>query len=415
MTFMRIRRTMRSGLYRPLVALSLLLGLLLTGAAPRLTASSFVFAVVGDTRTEPYAPGSKDQEAAIKTTLAKRYHGRIDLVFDHHTERLTQARVTKKNGKLLTLYYKDGWPHIITETKKGQTRFIMHATGRRWVYSRIIAAMNRSGPKQNLFLVHGGDIVLFGHPVANFPDNPYWRLFYDELLVHLPDHPDLGWSGRILAAVGNHETWMDDHIEGMLTTMPWLADLGLSAERRIYHVQYGNSLFVFLDSGGYSGGETSWTGEHPPFEKQMAFLRAKLTEAKEKNLRHVFVVYHKPSYVQVGHDPLPTDQSPHVHMKPFSKDLNMVVFNSHTHTTEHYLIDNIRYLVIGAGGAPQKFDRTRKPSKEKELYWQGRPRVEEYNYLEVQVNGMRLKGVLHRYRPTDAGQLFGKVEMFTSP
>ncbi len=171
-------------------------------------------------------------------------------------------------------------------------------------------------------------------------------------------------------------------------------------------------MFVFLDSGGYDENGTQWSGTNPPFIKQMEYLTRKLTEAKSEKLNHVFVVYHKPSYVQVGHDPLPLEQSPHRFMTPFSKDLNIVVFNSHTHTTEQYVVDGIRYLVLGGGGAPQKYDRCKNPSRQKELYWSGRLRTEEYNYLEVRVDNDHLKGVIHRFRPTDPKDPIGSVVVF---
>jgi hypothetical protein len=92
--------------------------------------------------------------------------------------------------------------------------------------------------------------------------------------------------------------------------------------------------------------------------------------------------------------------------------LNIVVFNSHSHSTEHYLVDGVHYLVLGAGGAPQAFDRNDNPSPEPELYWQGRDRVEEYNYLQVFVDGPNLRGTIHRFRPTDTLEPFSVIEVF---
>ncbi len=138
----------------------------------------------------------------------------------------------------------------------------------------------------------------------------------------------------------------------------------------------------------------------------MAFLVEELKAARAAGADHVFVVYHSPSYVQVAHDPLPPDQSPHPYLKPYALDFNIVVINSHTHTTEQYLVDGINYLVLGGGGAAQKFSYTQNPSTETELYWKGRTpseRAEEYNYLRVTVDGPRLVGVIHRWRPEEDG------------
>ncbi len=169
----------------------------------------------------------------------------------------------------------------------------------------------------------------------------------------------------------------------------------------------------YLSGGDKKGayGET-WTSDYPDFEAQMAFLTSELRAAKNTGADHVFVVYHKPSFVKVGHDPLSKDRNPHIIIKEFAKDLNIIVFNSHTHTTEHYLVDGVNYLVLGAGGAPQAFDLTANPSPEKELYWKGKSTVEEYNYLQVTVDSVHIKGIIHRFRPNDTMKPFSVEEVF---
>jgi len=292
----------------------------------------------------------------------------------------------------------------------------MRDTGRKWVFNRIVSAIGRGAlnqPGGALFLLHGGDIPLFGYQGKNLDESPYWQLFDDELLSRLPP-PDKepGLPGRLLAAVGNHETWEDQDMSGMLTAMPWLKELGLSPEQRIYAATYRNCRFVFLDSGDYSTPQ-DWTGRFPPFEKQMDFLVKELTRAKGEGADHVFVVYHKPSFVKVGHDPLPEHRNPHRFLKPFAEDFNIFVFNSHTHTTERYRVGGVNYLVVGAGGAPQAFDPTDNPSAQEELYWKEERRVEEYNYLRVEVDGPRVRGVIHRFRPTETTHPMGVVEVFS--
>jgi len=46
-----------------------------------------------------------------------------------------------------------------------------------------------------------------------------------------------------------------------------------------------------------------------------------------------------------------------------------------------------------------------------ELYWQGQPRVEDYNYLVVQISGEEIRFRLHRYRPNDENP-FAVVELY---
>jgi len=237
------------------------------------------------------------------------------------------------------------------------------------------------------------------------------------LILRLP-HPDgdLGLPGRVLASVGNHETWDDPNLEGMMTTMPWLTDLGMSPKNRIYARPYHNSHFIFLDSGGMCINEKPWCSKNPVFAKQMAFLELHLKLAQKNGADHVFVVYHKPSFVQYGHDPLPPKQNPHYVLKKYAKFFNILVFNSHAHTTEQYLVDGINYLVIGGSGTEQVFTKAQNPSSsEKELYWQGKPRVQEYNYLRVKVDGRQLNAELHGIRPPNKVSTVNMVQLPASP
>ena len=97
---------------------------------------------------------------------------------------------------------------------------------------------------------------------------------------------------------------------------------------------------------------------------------------------------------------MPQAQNPHKYIKPFASDLDITVFNGHVHTTEMYLVDGIRYLVLGGGGAEQTFD-TQTSSKDypEELYWQGQQRVLDYNYVRVHVTGEGSQIYLKRFRP----------------
>jgi hypothetical protein len=415
MNFINVRkhRTIRIATILVCVAWALLnTGVLVCAEAP------FSFVALGDTRTEPYLSGGVELAGGMEKILKERYHNKpVSLFFDSTGLELARAEV-QEHRSMLTLYYRDGWPRIIVKASNGQSRVIMRDSGRKWVCDRIVSTINRGAinPANGaLFVIHGGDIPLFGYQGATLDENPYWQLFDRELLSRLPP-PDktLGLPGRFLSAVGNHATWHDNDINGLLTSMPWLKNLGLSNRRRIYSVPFRNCRFIFLDSGGTKKGAygETWTSEYPAFEAQMAFLTSELRVAKNTGADHVFVVYHKPSFVKVGHDPLPKDQNPHTIIKEFAKDLNIIVFNSHTHTTEHYFVDGVNYLVLGAGGAPQAFDLTANPSPEKELYWKGQSRVEEYNYLQVTVDSVHIKGIIHRFRPNNTMKPFSVEEVF---
>jgi hypothetical protein len=381
-------------------------------------AAPFSFVAMGDTRTEPYLTGGMGQAGGMEKVLKERYHDRpVRLFFDPAGLELERAEIQGPSS-IRTIYYRNGWPRTIVKAGNGQSRVIMRDSGRKWVFNRIVSSIHRGAADPAygaLFVIHCGDIPVFGYQGATLDESPYWQLFDDELLSRLPPPgKSLGLPGRVLAAVGNHETWHDEKINGFLTTLPWLKALGVSENRRIYSVTFRNCRFIFLDTGGSKTGAygKTWTSEYPDFSAQMAFLNDELKTAEKTGADHVFVVYHKPSFVKVGHDPLPMDQNPHTVIKEFAKNLNIVVFNSHTHTTEHYLVDGVNYLVLGAGGAPQAFDLTANPSPETELYWKGRNRVEEYNYLKVTVDGPNIKGIIHRFRPTDTMKPLGVVAIF---
>jgi len=408
----------RYGVIRIVAVLACVAWTLMATGIQVFAAEPFSFIAIGDTRTEPYLTGGMEQAEVMEKVLKERYHNKpVRLFFDPTGLELSRAEIQERSA-ILTLYYRDGWPRTIVKVGNGQSRVIMRDRGRKWVCNRIVSSINRgtADPANGaLFVIHGGDIPVFGYQGTNLDESPYWQLFDDELLSRLPPPgKSLGLPGRALAAVGNHETWHDEKISGLLTAMPWLKALGLSDNRRIYSVTFRNCRFIFLDAGGSKTGiyGEAWTSDDPDFKSQMAFLTNALNAAKSTGADHVFIVYHKPSFVKVGHDPLPMDQNPHTVIKEFAKDLNIVVFNSHTHTTEHYLVDGVNYLVLGAGGAPQAFDLTANPSPEAELYWKGRNRVEEYNYLKVTVDGPSIKGTIHRFRPADTMKPLSVVEVF---
>jgi hypothetical protein len=48
----------------------------------------------------------------------------------------------------------------------------------------------------------------------------------------------------------------------------------------------------------------------------------------------------------------------------------------------------------------------------KELYWEGKPRVEEYNYAKVMVEGRDLKIMLHRFRPGQVEKPMEMIELY---
>ena len=107
-------------------------------------------------------------------------------------------------------------------------------------------------------------------------------------------------------------------------------------------------------------------------------------------------------------------------MPSYAKDLDIVVFNGHVHTTELYEVDGVKYLLLGGGGAEQDPilpGRTSIKVPEgypPDLYWKGEAPKEEYNYVLVDVEpGQQTKFTLNRFRPW-AAKPFETVELFGS-
>lgn len=385
-----------------------------------LASDPFSFLVIGDTRTEPYLSGGKNETAKIIQVLDARFNvgsENISLTFDSLGKAVVSAEILNE-GVVETIIYKDGWPQMITKTKKNKdSKVIMRISGRHWVNDQIISEMRKgalSTQNGTSFIVHGGDIPLFGFQGITLATNPYYQLFNKELLMQLPIKPNVSnLPGNLFATVGNHATWMDEDIVGFTQTLPWLKELGLTSSSRTYSYVHNNCSFIFLDSGGYRKSSTGWTSIYPTFEKQMNYLKLHLDDAVKNKRDHIFVIYHKPSFNQIGHDPLPSDQNPHMLLKQYSDELSIFVFNSHVHTTEHYLVDGINYQVIGGGGAPQKFATSNKPSTQKELYWNSKSRFEEYNYLKVEVDSSNITGTINRFRPLESLTPFSTKIIFS--
>ena len=151
----------------------------------------------------------------------------------------------------------------------------------------------------------------------------------------------------------------------------------------------------------------------------MKELRTWLDEAKAAGTRKVFISFHAPAFCRSGMGPIPEPQNPHKVIASYAKDLELVVFNGHVHTTELFEVDGVKYLVLGGGGAEQDPilpGRTAFKVPEgypAELYWKGEPPKEEYNYLLVDVlPGQKTKFTLSRFRPWSA-EPFATVELFT--
>lgn len=394
-------------------------------AADAKGAQEFSFIVFGDSRLPGYSPYGRDHkdqiEAMLKKQLAYAYGpaaaAKFKYRFDPHSGELTELTVQfTKTGAWRRVEMASGWPRLIEEGIGKRSWISMRGQGQDWVYRSILAAIGQgvkkpgSGPT---FCLHTGDIVYNGFQGRTIKDSPFWRDFIDRFQSKLPKGGPEGLPARFFPAPGNHESWGDEELVGFRQTMPYLKEMGFSAERRVYMFDHQGSRFIFLDTGDYvTSKPNDWGFGRPGFKGQMEYLTKWLQEAKEHGIKRVFITFHNPAFCLAGFGPLPPRHNPHRYIKPFAVSMHITVFTGHVHSTEAFLVDGVRYLVLGGAGGEQDF-RIKPPPKgyPQELYWRGKPRQEDYNYLEVRVKGPKVRFLLHRWRPT-APKPYQTVELY---
>ena len=392
--------------------LSTLVCLYLVPAAAAEQDNSFSFVVFGDNRLPGYLPYTSDQIDEAEEWLEQMKLGGYgpDLVlekeisFDPDTGKLDWLKFWPKGApeKYRLVFLKNGWPRLIVVGP--QADVVLRSEGQAWIYKEVVAEL-RKGAQDPLagpsFSLNTGDMTYFGYQGKSRDESPYWRDFYERFLSRLPAGGPEGLPGRFFPAPGNHETYLDENLEGLLSTVTYLPQMGFTIEKRVYKFDYEGCRFIFLDTGDMDyRNPSAWGSKHPDFQAQMAILTEWLQEAKEEGTRQVFITFHNPAFCISGFGPLPSDENPHPYLKPFASELEITVFNGHVHTTEVYQVDGIRYLLLGAGGGEQGYQANIPPKDyPEELYWKGQPRVEDYNYLRVQVSNKGTRMWLRRYRP----------------
>ena len=400
--------------------------------------SGFSFAVYGDSRSMMYLPYKAEQEAEARKLMVEMFdlvlpekvseevvqkYGK--LIYDPTTKELVQMMMPfDTRSEVTTLTLDKGW---VTEASvedlkllPGVHRTMFRLQGGEWVAREVVRDV-KSGRAR--FILNTGDMVWWGKQGPEPSENPYWKLVYEDVLNQLPA-PDeqlrgAGLPGRVFPAVGNHEVWDDSDVEGLLKAFPYLKQFGVSDKRLIYKFDFNGARFIFLWTGKYDyRSPSSWDADRPAYEAQMKELRQWLDEAKAAGTRKVFISFHAPAFCRSGMGPIPEPQNPHKVIASYANDLDVVVLNGHVHTTELYEVDGVKYLLLGGGGAEQDPILPGRTSIKvpadypPELYWQGQPPREEYNYLLVDVQpGQKTKFTLNRFRPWSA-EPFATVELF---
>lgn len=408
------------------------------GSAAAQETSRFSFLVYGDSRPMMNLPFRLDQREDAVKLLAQMFalilpekvaeetvRREITLIYDPESHELVQIVMPLwTKSEITTLTVEKGW---ITEASvedikllPGVRRTIFRLFGGAWV-ARQLAEQVQSGKAQ--FIISTGDLVWWGFQGSKPSENPYWKLVHDNLLNRLPP-PDgpmraAGLPARIFPAVGNHEVWGDPNVQALLETFPYLRDFGVSDKRLIYHFDFNDVRFIFLWTGKYDyRSPSAWDAERPRYEAQMSELRDWLDQAKASKIRKVFISFHAPAFCRSSVGPIPDPQNPHKVIASYAKDLEIVVFNGHVHTTELYEVDGVKYLLLGGGGAEQDSILPGRTSIDvpadypPDLYWKGQPRREEYNYLQVHVEkGRQTSFTLNRFRPWSS-EPFSTVNLF---
>ncbi|HSZ58337.1 MAG TPA: metallophosphoesterase [Tepidisphaeraceae bacterium] len=400
--------------------------------------SRFSFEAYGDSRSMMYLPPKLEQkDEAIKLmvelfelvmpekTAEEVVRKDVKLTYDPATGELVQIIMPfATRSEVMTMTVDKGW---VTEASvedvkllPGVRRTMFRLHGGEWVAREIVRNV-QSGRAS--IILNTGDMVWWGKQGNTPSENPYWKLVYEDVLKQLPAPDDqmraAGLPGRVYPAIGNHEVWNDSDVQGLLGAFPYLKQFGVSDKRLIYKFDYNGARFIFLWTGKYDyRAPTAWEGTRPAFEAQMKELKQWLEEAKAAGTRKVFIAFHAPAFCRAGFGPIPEAQNPHKYIAPYAKDLDIVVFNGHVHTTELYEVDGVKYLVLGGGGAEQDPilpGRTQFKVPEgypTDLYWKGQDPKEEYNYVLVDVQpGQKTKFTLNRFRPWSS-EPFATVELF---
>jgi hypothetical protein len=430
----------RRALVSAMAAASALGGALPTAAQVQTTAASngFSFAACGDSRPMMYLPyknGNPDlvrlfvemfglvMPERVAEEVVKRD---VKMVFDPATKDLVQIIMPfMTKSEVMTLSVDKGWVTRATvedvRLLPGVHREMFQLQGGDWVAREIVSHVQTGRAK---FVVNSGDVIWWGNQGHLISDSPYWKRVNDTMLKLLPPPDDemraAGLEGRWFLAVGNHEVWGDPKIEGTLAAVPYLKNFGVTPEQLIYKFDFKDVRFVFLWTGKYDYRSPSlWDGDRPAYAAQMTQLRQWLDEAKARGIKKTFIVFHYPVFCRAGLGPIPEPDNPHKVIAAYAKDLELVVFNGHVHTTELYEVDGVKYLLLGGGGAEQDPILPGRTSIKVpagyplELYWKSQPPREEYNYVLVDVEpGQKTKFALTRYRPGSA-EPFGTEALFT--
>ena len=399
---------------------------------------AFSFAVYGDSRSMMYLPYMETQKEEATNAMVDMFElvlpekvaagvvqKDVKLIYDPATKELVQVVMPFMTQSEVTYMTLDkGW---VTEASvedvkllPGVRRTMFRLQGGEWVARGIVDNVKSGRAK---FVLNTGDMVWWG--------KQGWQALRQPVL-------EAGVRRRVEAVASsgraNARRWSarsrfsrrrQSRSVGRLRCRRFVErfsvfeKFGVSDKRLIYKFDYNGARFIFLWTGKYDyRAPTAWDATRPAYEEQMKQLKQWLDEAKAAGTKKVFIAFHCPAFCRSGMGAIPESQNPHKLLASYAKDLDIVVFNGHVHTTEIYEVDGVKYLLLGGGGAEQDPILPGRTSIKvpagypPDLYWKGQPPKEEYNYLLVDVQpGQKTKFTLNRFRPWSA-EPFASVELF---
>lgn len=288
------------------------------------------------------------------------------------------------------------------------------------IFNKIYEELNSKNPPD--FVVHVGDFTETGS------SSKEWKKYFDNIFW---DKLDKEQKQKFFPVIGNHE--YKDHFfnYGGYNLKKYYKRFPHISKNRYYFFRYGNSAFVFMDSGRNGimkvlGGERWQNG----IEEQIKWLERELFPhlGKQTEIDNIFLIFHKPAYATPEY--LRNKQSAKVigMFEDFSSEQNdkfkITVLNGHIHTFSHIVKDFNKdgkmptdQFTIGTAGGKQRGKKYFKKIKtvegldlyrkakysqgihedgiDKEVFDEVRFDGEVFGYLEVKV-GKEVEFIFHR-------------------
>ena len=219
-------------------------------------------------------------------------------------------------------------PYVFhTAPKSGAPqRFVVYGDvrGGHRTHGRILRSIGRESPD---FVLATGDLVARGS------DEGDWQRFFDvagDTLARIPYYP----------AAGNHDMGRagDERRRMSEIFALWPGPPTRPSWGHWYSFDVGDIHFVMLDSNAYDSGE------------QRAWLRADLVAARRRGARAMFAVTHDGPYSRGIH--LGNRYAARKYTPILVKYGVSMLFSGHDHLYQRGVMDGLRYVVSGGGGAP---------------------------------------------------------------